>query len=110
MADNFPVTRRNGKAYVEMPSALVVRNRQELKEKILEGELKDDRVIVLDCSSCGYIASSGLGVLNTLTKKLNVEGREVWIDGLNKDLTELMELTKLDMTLRLGNPDTATAV
>jgi len=44
----------------------------------------------------GYIDSSGLGVLVSLSKKIREQGGELRLAGLNADLQTLFELTKLD--------------
>ena len=49
-----------------------------------------------DFSKTGYIDSSGLGVLVSLSKKIREQGGELRLAGLNADLQTLFELTKLD--------------
>jgi anti-sigma B factor antagonist len=51
---------------------------------------------VIDFSKTGYIDSSGLGVLVSLSKKIREQGGELRLAGLNADLQTLFELTKLD--------------
>ena len=57
----------------------------------------------------GYIDSSGLGVLVSLSKKIREQGGDLRLAGLNEDLQSLFELTKLD-TLFAIFPGTAEAL
>ena len=60
-----------------------------------------DRKFVIDFSSTGYIDSSGLGVLVSLSKKIREQGGELRLSSLNEDLRTLFELTKLDTLFRI---------
>ena len=81
---------------VQVEGQLIVGNRQELKREILERLKHGDREFVIDFSNAGYIDSSGLGVLVSLSKKIREQGGELRIANLNGDLRTLFELTKLD--------------
>jgi len=81
---------------VDVEGQLIVGNRQELKQKVLE-ELEDGaRKFVVDFENTGYIDSSGLGVLVSLSKKIREQGGQLRLASLNEDLRTLFELTKLD--------------
>ena len=69
-----------GVVVVGVDGQLIVGNRQELKQKVLDALEGGARRFVIDFTKTGYIDSSGLGVLA----------------GLNEDLQTLFELTKLD--------------
>lgn len=92
----FQVEKVNDVLVVDVEGQLIVGNRQELKQKVLEelenGELK----FVVDFEKTGYIDSSGLGVLVSLSKKVRERGGELRLANLNEDLKTLFELTKLD--------------
>ncbi len=81
---------------VEVEGQLIVGNRQELKHRVLEELEKGARKFVIDFSKTGYIDSSGLGVLVSLSKKVRENGGELRLSSLNEDLQTLFELTKLD--------------
>src|SRR5687768_11834748 len=85
-----------GIAIVRIDGQLIVGNRQELKTLIQEGLDRGERKFLIDCSRTGYIDSSGLGALVSLSKKVRELGGELRISGLNEDLRSLFELTKLD--------------
>jgi len=97
----FQVTRTGGVTLVEVEGQLIVGNRQELKQKVLEHLEKGDRKFVIDFANTGYIDSSGLGVLVSLSKKIREQGGELRLSSLNEDLRTLFELTKLDTLFRI---------
>ena len=76
-------------------------NRQELKQTILDALEGGDSKFVVDFSDTGYIDSSGLGVLVSVSKKIREAGGELSLSGLNEDLRMLFELTKLDTLFRI---------
>ena len=81
---------------VEVEGQLIVGNRQELKQKVLERLERGDREFMIDFQNTGYIDSSGLGVLVSLSKKIREQGGTLRLANLNGDLRTLFELTKLD--------------
>jgi len=81
---------------VEVEGELVVGNRQAFKDAVLESLDRGDRKFLIDFEDAGYVDSSGLGVLVSLSKKIREEGGDLRICGLNEDLRTLFELTKLD--------------
>ncbi len=97
----FQVSRNGGVTLVEVEGQLIVGNRQELKQKVLGHLESGDRKFVIDFSSTGYIDSSGLGVLVSLSKKIREQGGELRLSSLNEDLRTLFELTKLDTLFRI---------
>lgn len=89
---------------------LIVGNRHELKQKILGALESGDRRFLIDFSDTGYIDSSGLGVLVSLSKKIREVNGELRLAGLNEDLLTLFELTKLDALFAISeSPDEALA-
>jgi anti-sigma B factor antagonist len=85
-----------GVVVIEVEGQLIVGNRQELKQRVLDGLEAGDRKFLIDFTHTGYIDSSGLGVLVSLSKKIRDEGGDLRLAGLNEDLKTLFELTKLD--------------
>jgi anti-sigma B factor antagonist len=85
-----------GVMVVEVDGQLIVGNRQELKQKVLDALEAGNRKFLIDFTKTGYIDSSGLGVLVSLSKKIRDEGGDLRLAGLNDDLKTLFELTKLD--------------
>jgi anti-sigma B factor antagonist len=100
---SFQVSRNGGVTLVEVEGQLIVGNRQELKQKVLEHLEGGDRKFVIDFSNTGYIDSSGLGVLVSLSKKIREQGGELRLSSLNEDLRTLFELTKLDTLFRIAD-------
>ena len=85
-----------GIVVVEVDGQLIVGNRQELKQKVLDALEEGNKKFLIDFSKTGYIESSGLGVLVSLSKKIRDDGGDLRLAGLNDDLKTLFELTKLD--------------
>jgi len=86
----------SGVAVVQVEGQLIVGNRQELKELVQRALDAGERRILIDFSRTGYIDSSGLGALVSISKKVREAGGELRLSGLNEDLRSLFELTKLD--------------
>ena len=99
----FQVSRNDDVTLVDVEGQLIVGNRQELKQKVLEHLENGDRKFVIDFSNTGYIDSSGLGVLVSLSKKIREQGGELRLSSLNEDLRTLFELTKLDTLFRIAD-------
>lgn len=91
-----------GVAIIRIDGQLIVGNRQELKTLVQEGLDRGERKFLIDCSATGYIDSSGLGALVTLSKKVREVNGDLRIAGLNEDLRALFELTKLDTLFQIS--------
>ena len=99
-----------GVVVVGVDGQLIVGNRQELKQKVLDALEGGAKKFVTDFSHTGYIDSSGLGVLVSLSKKIREQGGDLRLAGLNEDLQTLFELTKLDTLFSiLKTPEEAVA-
>jgi anti-sigma B factor antagonist len=81
---------------IEVEGQLVVSNRQEFKQAVLDAIEQGARLVVVDCARAGYIDSSGLGALVSLAKRVRELGGDLRLAGLNADLRALFELTRLD--------------
>lgn len=92
-----------GVTVIRVEGQLIVGNRQDLKALIQQALDAGDRKFLVDCSATGYIDSSGLGALVTISKKVRESGGELRIAGLNPDLRSLFELTKLDSLFHLAD-------
>ena len=98
----FSKTLNDGVAILKVEGQLIVGNRQELKGMVQEGLDQGERKFVIDCTQTGYIDSSGLGALVSLSRKVREQGGELRIAGLNEDLRALFELTKLDTLFHIS--------
>jgi anti-sigma B factor antagonist len=94
---DFPIERRGDTLVVGVPGPLVVHNRQELKERVLDQLDKGEKNFLIDFRQTEYIDSSGLGVLVSLSKKVREHQGELRITNLSYELKKLFELTKLDL-------------
>lgn len=99
----FHVNREGDVTVVDVDGQLIVGNRQELKQQVLDELEKGERKFLIDFTNTGYIDSSGLGVLVSLSKKIREQGGEMRLASLNSDLRVLFELTKLDTLFRIAD-------
>jgi anti-anti-sigma factor len=93
----------SGTLIVEVEGQLIVGNRQELKSVIQQALDNGERKLLVDFSKTGYIDSSGLGALVSISKKVREQGGELRLAGLNEDLRSLFELTKLDTLFAIAD-------
>ena len=99
---SFTITKQGDVSIVAIDGQLIVSNRQELKQKMLDELERGARKLLVDFSQTGYIDSSGLGVLVSLSKKIREQGGALRLAGLNDDLRTLFELTKLDTLFQIA--------
>ncbi|MBL8958530.1 MAG: STAS domain-containing protein [Gemmatimonadetes bacterium] len=99
---SFTIKKHGEVCVVDVDGQLIVGNRQELKQKVLDELERGERRFLVDFSQTGYIDSSGLGVLVSLSKKVRESGGEFRLSSLNDDLRTLFELTKLDTLFQIA--------
>ena len=100
---SFDVKKQGDVTIIDVEGQLIVGNRQELKQKVLTELEAGARKFLIDFSSTGYIDSSGLGVLVSLSKKIREQSGELRLANLNEDLRTLFELTKLDTLFHIAS-------
>jgi anti-anti-sigma factor len=93
----------SGVLIVEVEGQLIVGNRQELKATIQQALDNGERKLLVDFAKTGYIDSSGLGALVSISKKVREQSGELRLSGLNEDLRSLFELTKLDTLFAIAD-------
>lgn len=99
---SFAVKKENDVTIIDVEGQLIVGNRQELKQKVLQELEGGERKFLIDFAQTGYIDSSGLGVLVSLSKKIREQGGELRLANLSEDLRTLFELTKLDTLFQIS--------
>ena len=99
---SFTIKKHGEVCVVDVDGQLIVGNRQELKQKVLDELERGERRFLVDFSQTGYIDSSGLGVLVSLSKKVRESGGEFRLSSLNDDLRTLFDLTKLDTLFQIA--------
>jgi len=92
-----------GVIVIGVDGQLIVGNRHELKQRLTEALEGGERKFLIDFSNTGYIDSSGLGVLVSLSRKIREADGELRLAGLNEDLRTLFELTKLDTLFNIAD-------
>jgi anti-sigma B factor antagonist len=100
---SLTVTKQGDVVIVNIEGQLIVSNRQELKQRVLDEAEGGARKIVVDFARTGYIDSAGLGVLVSLAKRLHELGGDIRLANLNDDLRTLFELTKLDTLFQIAD-------
>ncbi|HEY5218287.1 MAG TPA: STAS domain-containing protein [Gemmatimonadaceae bacterium] len=100
---SFAIITQGDVSIIEIDGQLIVGNRQELKQKMLDALDGGARKLLVDFAKTGYIDSSGLGVLVSLSKKIREQGGELRLAALNEDLRTLFELTKLDTLFQISD-------
>jgi len=99
---SFNVTKEGQTLRVFMEDSLIVSNRQELRDTVLEQLDRGERNFLLDLTKTRYIDSSGLGVLISLSKRIRDQRGTLRLTNLNADLVQLFALTKLDKLFQFG--------
>jgi anti-sigma B factor antagonist len=99
----FTVQKQGDVCVVDVEGQLIVGNRQELKQKILDELEHGARKFLVDFAQTGYIDSSGLGVHVSLSKRIRENSGELRLANLNDDLKTLFELTKLDTLFQIAD-------
>jgi anti-sigma B factor antagonist len=98
----FTVRKEGDVSVVSVEGQLIVGNRQELKQRVLDELERGERRFLIDFGQTGYIDSSGLGVLVSLSKRIRELNGELRLTNLNDDLKSLFELTKLDTLFQIA--------
>lgn len=93
---SFTLERTDDTLLVGVDGQLVVTNRQEFKQAILDAMEQGAKLVIADFTQSPYIDSSGLGALVSLSRRLRDVGGDLRLVGLNDDLRGLFELTRLD--------------
>lgn len=96
-----------GVVVVTVDGQLIVGNRHELKQKVTDALESGERKFLIDFTKTGYIDSSGLGVLVSLSRRIREAEGDLRLAGLNEDLRTLFELTKLDTLFNIADTSSA---
>ena len=100
---SLQVSKHGDVVVIEVDGQLIVGNRQELKQRVLDEAEAGARKVLIDFAKAGYIDSSGLGVLVSLAKRMRELGGDLRLANLNDDLQTLFELTKLDSLFQISD-------
>ena len=93
---SISVKRDHDMVVVSIGGQLVTGNRHELKEAVFKELETGGKRFRVDFSDTGYVDSSGLGVLVSVSKRIRDVGGSLQLSSLNEDLVTLFSLTKLD--------------
>ena len=91
---------------VELATQLSLRNRQALKQAIVEEIERGALIWVLDFARTEAIDSSGLGLLVSLTKAIRQRGGELTLTNVRSDVRNVFRLTRVDALFHIvDDPD-----
>jgi anti-sigma B factor antagonist len=105
---SFSVTTQGNTVVIGIEGHLVVGNRQELKQLVLDQLARGMRRFRVDFARTRYVDSSGLGVLVAMSKKVTQERGVLSLVNLDEDLRTLFVLTKLDTLFHFDDGGDAT--
>lgn len=97
----FSIDRVGDVTVLDVTRELTMDNRDELKRRVHTRLEAGDRKFVLDFARTGFIDSSGLGVLVSVSKKIREREGELRLAGLNEELRTTFELTRLDTLFQI---------
>ncbi len=100
---SFTSAKQDDTVVVTVEGQLIVGNRQELRQLVIDELGAGERRFRIDLSRTRYIDSSGLGVLVALSKKIREQGGELRLANMSDDLRTLFALTKLDTLFLLAD-------
>jgi anti-sigma B factor antagonist len=106
---SFTTVRRGDIIAIDLEGPLVVGNRQELKHVVLEELQGGARKFLFDFARTGYLDSSGLGILVSLSKQIRERGGTLRLANLSEDLKTLFALARLDRIIDIEEGDDGTA-
>lgn len=98
---DFVIKQEGAARRVELSTQLSVRNRQALKQAIMEEVESGALVWVLDFARTESIDSSGLGLLVSLNKSIRQRGGEMTLTNVRSELRKVFRLTRVDTHFRI---------
>ena len=87
---------KSGVVIVGVEGQLIVGNRQELKQKVLDALEEGSRKFIIDFSKTGYIDSSGLGVVVRAAKQARDAGGQILLRRPTPSIRKVLEITGLE--------------
>ena len=102
---SFTASKQGDITIIEIEGQLIVGNRQDLKQKVLDEVEKGAKKVLIDFERTGYIDSSGLGVLVSLAKRIRDAGGELRLANLHDELQTLEVEEEAHVRLNRPNRD-----
>lgn len=93
---NSMIRVENDKVFVKLSKEIYVEQAAMIREQLLQYIESNYCNVEFDFTDVTYIDSSGLGVLVAIHKLTSSHGGDVIIKGMNGEVKELFELTRLD--------------
>ncbi len=73
----------------------------EMRRRLLGAHSSGSSRVLVDLSGVNYISSSGIGMLVSILKRCHKDEISFALCGLNKDILELFQLTRLDQVFAI---------
>ena len=102
---SISIAKAGDRVVIDILGQLVVENRLELKQCVVDELGRGERKFRIDFRAAGYVDSSGLGTLVSLSKRIRELHGELRLANLSKDLRSLFQLTRLDALFQIDNDD-----
>lgn len=91
----------NQQVQVRLNGDIFVDHATMIREKMIPYTDQGYKDFIFDFHNVSYIDSSGLGVLVAVQKRAKINGGKVVIKGLNGQVKELFELTRLTRVFQI---------
>jgi anti-sigma B factor antagonist len=104
---SITVTKEGDVIVLAIDGQLLLGNRHELKQKALDELARGATRFRIDLRQTGYIDSSGLGALVTLSKAISERGGEMRLANVTDEHRSLFTLTNLQGLLQLSDESAA---
>lgn len=101
----FGLVYEDGVTRVAISGHLLYGNKEQFKQLVADQLERGDRRFILDLTRCGYIDSSGWGVLVGLNSRIRKAGGELVLEGLSDILREFVEEAKLATLFTIRRTD-----
>ena len=102
---SLQVTRQGEVVVIEVDGQLIVGNRQELKQRVLEEAEGGARKILVDFAKAGYIDSSGLALFIEMLQQIQAYRGQLALFGLRAPVRHIFEIARLDQIKAGAKPD-----
>jgi anti-sigma B factor antagonist len=87
------------KVTLYLSGVIDIHSAEELKKSLSHISDKDAKEVILDFEQVGSIGSSGIGALIRSHKEFVAKGKKFRVVNLNKEITALFKIIKLDKLL-----------
>ena len=88
-----PSGQHGSEVVVGVAGHLIIGNRRELQQQVVDALEHGARDIIVDLAATGYVDSAGLGTLVMLARRVRAQGGELRLANVNDDVRAVIELS-----------------